>query len=235
MIAARAVIDIVAPERFAAHAAGWLAARLPQRDGGLAVLLTGGATPRPVYEALAAPPLVDQVPWPRIDWYFGDERFVPQDHPDSNFRMARETLFARAPIRPTNIHAIPTEGVTLAEAAERYESELRRLRERRGEGPLFDASLLGIGADGHTASLFPGHPALAETARWVVAVESARGPRISLTRPALDLSRALAFIAAGKEKRAIVARLRAGADDLPVARIAPVGELRFILDREAAP
>ncbi len=235
MTAARAIVDVVASDAFAAHAATWLAAQLRGRDGVLGVLLSGGGTARPVSELLATPPFAGTLPWPRIHWFLGDERFVPHDHADSNYRMMREALFARAPIPSANVHAIPTEGLTPEAAAAFYDHELRRFRETRGGGPLFDASLLGIGTDGHTASLFPGNAALDETARWAVAVESARGTRISLTRPALDLSRALAFLAAGKEKHAILARLFAGADDLPAARISPEGELRFILDRAAAP
>ncbi len=235
MIASRAIVDVVAAEEFASHAARWLAARLQGRDGALSVLLAGGATPRPVYELFAAPPFADTLPWPRIHWFFGDERFVPRDNADSNFRMVREALFARAPVPPANIHAIPTEGLTPAAAADSYDRELRRFGNMRGGGPLFDASLLGIGADGHTASLFPGDAALDETVRWAVAVESARGTRISLTRPALEMSRALAFLAAGKDKHAILARIFTGVTDLPVARISPEGELRFILDRDAAP
>jgi 6-phosphogluconolactonase len=235
MVSTRAIVEVVASDQFASHAAKWLAARLVAHDGLSAVVLAGGATPRPIYEAMTEPPFVTELPWPRIHWFFGDERFVPQAHPDSNFRMARESLFTRAPVPRANIHAMRTEGFTPEAAASSYEKELRRFHDMRSGGPLFDVTLLGIGTDGHTASLFPGGTALEEATRWAVAVESARGVRISLTRPALDMSRSVAFLAAGKEKRAILTRLFAGADDLPAARIAPEGELFFILDREAAP
>ncbi len=234
----RAVIDVAdGPAELARRAAGWIAGQLADRDGILSVALAGGATPRPVYELLAAPPQRDRMPWPRIHWFWGDERFVPKDHRDSNFRMAHEALLSRAPVPPGNIHAMPTEGMAPAAAAAAYDAELRRFHgEMLREGALFDVNLLGIGADGHTASLFPGDAALEENSRWVVAVQGARvEPRITLTFPALRSSGAIAFLAAGSEKRPALSRLFAGASDLPAARLEPIGAIFFFLDRAAAP
>ena len=233
----RAVVDVAeGPAELARRAAAWIAGQLAERDGILAVALSGGATPRPVYEQLAVPPLRDRVPWPRVHWFWGDERFVPKDHRDSNYRMVREALLSRAPVPPANIHPIPTEGIPLDAAAAAYDSELRRFhREMRREGALFDVTLLGIGTDGHTASLFPGDPALQERSRWAAAVRSRPEPRVTLTLPALGSSRALAFLAAGSEKRPALSRLFAGARDLPAALVEPVGGACFFLDRAAAP
>jgi 6-phosphogluconolactonase len=235
---ARAIIDVAdTPAELARHAAEWIVGELAQCDGILAVALSGGATPRPVYELLAAPPLRERMPWPRVHWFWGDERFVPKDHRDSNYRMVREALLSRAPVPPANIHPMPTEGLAPEAAAAEYDAELRRFYgEARRGGVLFDVTLLGIGTDGHTASLFPGDAAVEEKSALVVAVSGARAePRITLTLPALGRSRAVAFLAAGAEKRAVLARIFAGARNLPAARIEPEGALYYFLDRTAAP
>jgi 6-phosphogluconolactonase len=157
-----------------------------------------------------------------VHWFFGDERFVPPDHPESNYRMARAALFAVAPVPAANVHPIPTDG-TPAAVADRYEDELEgfygsaTFDSRR---PLFDVVLLGLGEDGHTASLFPGRPALEERVRWVVDTLSPQAqPRITLTYPALASHRALAFLVSGASKRAILGRIWQG-DDLPATRLA---------------
>jgi 6-phosphogluconolactonase len=174
-----------------------------------------------------------------VHWFWGDERFVPHDHPDSNFGMTHAALLSRAPVPPENVHAVPTEGLTPEQAAGAYGQMLRdfygaaRLDPTR---PLFDVVLLGIGDDGHTASLFPGQPALDETRSWVVAVLDARvEARITLTFPALDSTRDALFLAVGAKKRDLVRRARAGDRALPSARIKPVGTLRWFVDRAAAP
>lgn len=213
------------------RAADWLAHYLSARPGVLSVALSGGTTPQPVYERLAAAPL----PWPRIHWFWGDERFVSPDDPASNYRMVRAALLERAPVPPENVHRIPTAGAP-EDAAAAYDDELRRFaREVRPGKPLFDAVLLGVGGDGHTASLFPGGAALEERARWAVAVAASPVARITLTLPALDNSAAVAFIAAGAEKRAPLARILAGDKSLPAARVETGGEMRCFLDRDAAP
>ena len=162
-------------------------------DRAFAVSLSGGSTPRRLYECLAAPEIASRFPWNRAHWFWGDERFVPHEHPDSNFRMARDAFLSRVPVPRDNIHAVPTEGLSPEQAAAAYETTLKRFYGAdtlAPDRPLFDVTLLGIGEDGHTASLFPGQPALQETRRWAVAVIGAKAEaRITLTYPALDSSR----------------------------------------------
>jgi len=234
----RATVDVADDAAaLARRAAAWIVARLGELDGPLSVALSGGSTPRPIYELLAAPPLRDRMPWPRIHWFWGDERFVPQDDSASNFRMAREAFLRRAPVPPANIHPIPTEGLSPEAAAAAYDAELRRFQAtKRHDIPLFDVTILGLGPDGHTASLIPGDAAVEEQAAWVVAVLGARAEtRITLTLPALSNSGAIAFLAAGADKRAPLTRLFAGDSDLPPARLDPEGGVFFFLDRAAAP
>ncbi len=226
-------------EALAQRAADWLVGLVGGRDDRIAVALSGGSTPRRLYELLAEPPRRDRIPWERIHWFWGDERFVPPNHPDSNYRMVREAMLSRVAIPVGNIHPVPTVGLDPEEAARAYERELQavhggdRLEPTR---PLFDVTLLGLGSDGHTASLFPGTAALEERQCWVVAVVGRRPePRISLTLPALDSSRNVAFLVAGEGKRATLARVLAGDRTLPAARVRPVGRLWFFLDRAAAP
>jgi 6-phosphogluconolactonase len=219
--------------------AEWLSRLAQQSDRAFAVCLSGGSTPRPLYERLAAPEVASRFPWSRAHWFWGDERFVPHDHPDSNFRMARDAFLSRVPVPPDNIHAVPTEGLSPEEAATAYEATLKRFYGADKLAPdraLFDVTLLGIGDDGHTASLFPGQPALQETRRWVVAVIGVKSePRITLTYPVLDSSRDLAFVATGQEKRQVVARAQAGDRAIPAGGIRPVGRLHWFTDRAAMP
>jgi 6-phosphogluconolactonase len=226
-------------EALAQHAADWLCERARAADRAFSICLSGGSTPRRLYELMASAPRKEKMPWGRLHFFFGDERFVPHDHPDSNFRMARAALFDRAPIPPDHIHAVPTEGLSPQEAAASY---ARTLADYYGASaldparPLFDVTLLGLGEDGHTASLIPGNAALAERTRWVAAVIGARKEdRITLTYPALDSSAAVAFLAAGVAKRDILARVRAGDTALPAARIRPVGALHWFVDAAALP
>jgi 6-phosphogluconolactonase len=227
------------PEALALATAAWLCDKARTATGRFAVCCSGGTTPKRLYERLAEPDIAARFPWPRVHWFWGDERFVPHDHPDSNFGMTHAALLSRAPVPPENVHAVPTEGLTPEQAAGAYGQMLRdfygaaRLDPTR---PLFDVVLLGIGDDGHTASLFPGQPALDETRSWVVAVLDARvEARITLTFPALDSTRDALFLAVGAKKRDLVRRARAGDRALPSARIKPVGTLRWFVDRAAAP
>jgi 6-phosphogluconolactonase len=227
-------------EALAQRAAEWLtglALAAPER---FAIALSGGSTPKRLYEILAAPPYIERFPWPRLQLFWGDERCVPHDHPDSNFNMTRTALLARVPLSAENIHPVPTEGLTPEAAAGAYARELRdfygadRLEAAR---PLFDVTLLGLGPNGHIASLFPGSRALDERASWVTAVtDSAKyGPRISLTYPAIESSRHVAFLIAGEAKREIFARLAAGDEALPAAHLQAQGETRWFVDAAAAP
>jgi 6-phosphogluconolactonase len=221
-------------ETLARHAARWLCALAQRSSGRFAVSLSGGSTPRRLYELLAQA----EVPWNRVHWFWGDERFVPPDHADSNYRMAREALLAGAPVPSANIHAIPTEGLSPEEAASAYERTLQRFYGAEAlvrERPLFDVILLGLGEDGHTASLFPGHSVLGEERRWVLPVRGAREEaRITLTYPALQSSRETAFLVTGADKKDALARARAGDRTLPAGRLHPVAGLHWFIDRAAA-
>jgi 6-phosphogluconolactonase len=221
----------------ARHVAEWMTVAALTAEDPFRISLSGGSTPRTLYELLASAEFVARFPWQRVSWYWGDERFVPHDHPESNYRMAREAMLAKAPIPPENIHPVPDDG-TPDDAARRYQ---RTLQEAYGAAildparPLFDITLLGLGADGHTASLLPGEPVLEERRRWVVAVSHGRPEvRVTLTYPAIESSRYVAFLVAGREKAAILRAIRAGGSQVPAARVRPVGELFWFVDRAAA-
>jgi 6-phosphogluconolactonase len=225
------------PPRLAEHVAEWMTAAALEANGPFRVSLSGGSTPKALYALLASEKFRDRFPWRQASWYWGDERFVPYDHPESNYRMTREAMLSKVPVPPENIHPVPTDGRP-DDAAERYE---RTLQEAYGAAtldparPLFDLTLLGLGADGHTASLLPGEPVLEERKRWVAAVSRGR-PEIciTMTYPAIESSRRVAFLVAGKEKAAIFSAIRTGASDVPAARVRPVGELYWFVDRDAA-
>lgn len=225
------------PPALARRVAEWMTAAALAAKGPFRVSLSGGSTPRRLYELLAADDFRQRFPWPRVSWYWGDERFVPHDDPESNFRMAREAMLAKVPVPSENIHPVPVEG-TPDQAALLYQ---RTLQEAYGAPvldsakPLFDITLLGIGPDGHTASLLPGDAVLQEHTRWVAAVAHGRPEvRITMTYPVIESSRRVAFLVTGPEKAAIVAAIRAGGSQVPAARVKPVGELIWFLDRAAA-
>jgi 6-phosphogluconolactonase len=226
-------------EALAQNVAEWLCTLAQASDRDFAVCLSGGSTPRRLYERLATPAIASRFPWRRAHWFWGDERFVPHDDPDSNFRMTHQALLSRVPVPNDNIHAIPTEGLSPEQAAMAYETTLKRFYGAdtlAPDRPLFDVTLLGIGENGHTASLFPGQPALQETRRWAVAAVGAKSePRITLTYPALDSSRDVAFLATGDGKRDVIARAQAGDRTIPAARVRPVGRLHWFTDRAAMP
>lgn len=225
------------PEALSHRVADWLLDVATTKDGAFAIALSGGSTPRRLYQLLAASPYCDKFPWSRTHWFWGDERFVSHDDTLSNYRMVREALLSRAPIPTMNIHPIPTEGTTPDEAASAYERELNffygaaHLDPAR---PLFDVTLLGLGPDGHTASLFPNTAVLVERDRWVAAVVGVKAEaRITLTYPALESSRHAAFLVSGEAKRATLERLRRGDDSLPAARVHPTGTLWIFGDAAA--
>ena len=222
----------------AAHVAGWMTGVLRARPGPVAVALSGGSTPKLLYQVLAAPPFVDRMPWDRVHWFWGDERFVPHDDERSNYRMTTEAMLRQVGAPSGNIHPIPTEGMTAEQAAARYQATLQdyygapALDSAR---PLFDVVLLGLGTNGHTASLFPDMPVLEERGAWAAAVTPAGEPtRITLTYPALESCRYAAFLVAGADKRDVLAQVRAGGVDLPAARYRPTGELHWFADQAAA-
>jgi 6-phosphogluconolactonase len=225
------------PPALAHHVAEWMTAAALAEQGTFRVSLSGGSTPKTLYSLLASDEFRSRFPWQLASWYWGDERFVPYDDPESNYRMTREAMFARAPAPPGNIHPVPTDG-TPEDAALRYE---RILQDSYGAAtldparPLFDLTLLGLGADGHTASLLPGDPVLEERKRWVAVVAHGRPEvRLTMTYPVIESSRRVAFLVAGREKAPVLRAIRSGATDMPAARLRPVGELIWFVDRAAA-
>jgi len=226
------------PATLAESGAKFLCDRAERSRGRFVVNLSGGSTPKRLYEALAVPTLLKRFPWDRTHFVFGDERFVPPDDPDSNAHMATEALFARAPVPPDNIHRVPTVGVTPEKAAEEYQRTLVWLYGGDvlvPDRPLFDVTFLGVGDDGHTASLIPGQPVLHERTRWVAPVAHGRPEvRITMTYPALESSRAVVFLLTGEGKRAILDRLLSGDDTVPAGKLRPHGETLWFADRAAA-
>jgi 6-phosphogluconolactonase len=225
------------PRALARHVAKWMIAAASAAKAPFRVSLSGGSTPKALYELLASDGFRERFPWQRVSWYWGDERFVPHDDPDSNYRMAREAMLDKVPVPPENVHPVPTDGDP-AEAAQRYE---RTLQEAYGAAtfdparPLFDITLLGLGPDGHTASLLPGEPVLEERKRWVAEVAHGRPEiRITMTYPAIESSRQVAFLVAGAEKAPILRAIRAGGSRVPAARVRPHGELIWFADKDAA-
>ncbi|MBP1183224.1 6-phosphogluconolactonase [Methylobacterium sp. PvR107] len=228
------------PEAVAREAAERLIAACGEsRSDRIAICLSGGSTPKVLYGLLAGPDYATRVPWERVHWFFGDDRVVPWDDARSNVRMVREAFGHGASIPPTHLHFIPSDSGAEA-GARAYE---RALLDFYGADsldparPLFDLVLLGLGEDGHTASLFPGKPAVDETARLVAPVPEAGlapfVPRITLTVPALASSRHVLFLVTGAGKRAPLTRLAAGAE-LPAGRVISAGEVAWLLDAAAA-
>jgi 6-phosphogluconolactonase len=223
------------PDALARAAAEILIAQTAVPDP--AICLSGGSTPKRLYQLLCTPAYAGRMPWDRIHWFWGDERFVPSSDPDSNERMAREAMLAHVPVPPDHIHPIPTVGLALEDAAAAYGRALRAFAAARPGRPLFDLALMGLGDDGHTASLFPGKPAIGETHHWAVGVPEAGlapfVPRITLTLPAFAESALILFLAEGAKKAPTLRRVAAG-EDLPSARITTKGTLRWLVDRAAA-
>jgi len=215
------------------HDRAWAAANA---RGRFTLALSGGTTPRALYKQMAAGP---RLPWDRMVFCFGDERTVPPDHPESNSGMARETFTGMAFVDQSSVYRIKGE-LPPAEAAADYEQTLRKLFPGTTTFPSFDLVLLGLGPDGHTASLFPHSPALAERSRWVVDnwVEKLRTHRITLTFPVLNAAAEVLFLVTGDDKAwALRERLRGKSPlaEIPARGIAPTsGRLTFLVDRAAA-
>jgi 6-phosphogluconolactonase len=236
----RQVLAVADPATLAQAAAERLIARIGANSGRVAICLSGGSSPKQLFELLATEAFRSRIPWDRVHWFLGDERFVPADDPRNNMRMARQAFLDKcAPA--ANVHPIATDAADPAEAARRYESELKSFygaNELDSTRPLFDFVMLGVGPDGHTASLFPGYPAVEETRRWVTEVPKANVepfvPRVSLTLPTLASCREMMFEASGAGKRTILARVFAG-EDLPANRAQSQGETVWLLDKAALP
>ncbi len=224
-------------EALAVRAAAWITEVAKATDGPVRVCLSGGSTPKRLYELLATTHQFD-FPWDRVHWYWGDERYVSADDEKSNFRMTQIAMLARAPVKPSQINPVLTESETVEIAAERYQSNLQRHyggQALQTGKPLFDIVLLGLGEDAHTASLFPGSKALGEKTKWVVAVsDGTPPPRITLTFPALNSSRHTAFLVAGEAKRVPLEKVWRGDASAPASHIAPGGQLHLFVDEAAA-
>jgi 6-phosphogluconolactonase len=234
------VIAVSDSAALANAAAERVLARIAANPDRVAICLTGGSSPKQLYRLLATDAFRSQIPWHRVHWFIGDERFVAAEDPLNNMAMARQIFLDRcAPA--ANIHPIPTDAGDPEQAAHRYERELKSFygaSELDSARPLFDVVLMGIGPDGHTASLFPNDPAVEETAPWVVGVPQAPVaplvPRVTLTLPALGSCREMLFEVAGSEKRAILARVLDG-EHLPANRARSSGETIWLVDTAALP
>ena len=225
------MIEIFADaQELARGAAAYLIARSGEavaEKGVFTVALSGGSTPKVLYQLLADEPFRAQVPWTRTHFFWSDERHVPPDHPDSNYRMAREAMLSRVPVPESNIHRVHGENPNADEAAREYEQTLLPL----------DLILLGLGPDGHTASIFPGSEVLNETKRLVAApwVEKFKAHRITMTLPLLNSGAAVLFLVCGAEKAGIVKEVLQGPKKYPAQFVQPThGQLLWMLDRLAA-
>ena len=224
-----------AAQRFVEAAAKALA-----EFGTFRVALSGGATPQSLYARLAAEPFLSRVDWGRVQVFWGDERCVPPDHSDSNYRLAQELLLSRVPVRDENVFRMRGEAADPDLAAAEYAGELQTaFGLKRGERPRFDLILLGMGADGHTASLFPHSPALREVTRLAVAVyvEAVKGYRLTLTLPVLNNAAAVLFLVSGSDKAERLRMVLRGkpSHSAPASLVRPErGTLHWIVDRAAA-
>lgn len=233
-----ATADALANEagaQFCVAAAGAVAAR-----GRFCVVLSGGRTPVVLYRVLREAPWAGVVPWDQTHFFFSDERCVPPQDPASNYGLAQRELFARVPVTPGQVHRAPVEAGDANAVAGAWEQSLRAFFDEDAAYPVFDLALLGVGPDGHTASLFPGDAALDAGARWVMPVAARGTPRlarVTLTLPVLAASRAALFLAAGTDKRDVVDAIEADADAAraryPAARVTPNGGALWLYSESA--
>ena len=225
-----------AAEHILHHARQAIAAR-----DSFTLALAGGSTPKSLYAMLAAPPFRSQLDWKKIRFFWGDERHVPPDHEDSNYRMAHEALLSRVPISTAQVHRVPSELPDVQTVADQYEAALREQFEgSEPDVPRFDLILLGMGPDGHTASLFPGTRAVHETSRLVAApwVDKLQAFRITFTPVLLNHARQVTFLICGRAKAETLHSVLEGPyqpDALPAQIIRPrAGTLTWFVDQEAA-
>lgn len=228
----RAALFQAAADEFVRQANAAIASK-----GRFTVALAGGSTPKGLYSLLATKAAL---PWDKIYFFFGDERHVPPDNPESNYRMAREALLSKVPIPAQNIFRVPAENPDAAQAAQTYEATLRQFFPPAEAFPRFDLILLGMGPDGHTASLFPGSKALQEKSRWVVSnwVEKFKTDRITLTLPVLNNAAVVMFLAAGEDKTETLKEVLQGTkpgEQFPSKLVRPTnGQLIWLVDQAAA-
>ncbi|WP_177243592.1 6-phosphogluconolactonase [Bradyrhizobium sp. Gha] len=234
------LIVVADAEALAQAAAERVMARIAANPGRIAICLTGGSSPKKLYQLLGSDAWRGRIPWDRVHWFIGDERFVAESDPLNNMAVARATFLDRS--APSgHIHPMPTAVESPDAGAEEYARELKAFYgadQLDPSRPLFDLVLMGAGPDGHTASLFPGYPAVEETARWVVGVPKANVapfvPRVSLTLPALAACREMLFEIAGRDKQAILTRMLNG-ENLPAVRARSNGETVWLVDQAALP
>jgi 6-phosphogluconolactonase len=204
-----------------------------QEQGQCTIALAGGGTPKPLYEAIAT----QNLPWEKIHVFWGDERYVPADHPDSNQGMARHAWLDKVDIPSANIHPMPSDSANPAADAQKHEDELREFfKVAVGEFPRFDVILLGIGDDAHTASLFPHTDALQIQDNLVTVGNKDGQPRITFTAPLINHAHCVMFLVAGASKRPALAQIFASDADpmtYPARLIKPLGELWWLLDESA--
>jgi 6-phosphogluconolactonase len=232
--------DIDETVRIAAGQFVALARKLDASGNSFHAALSGGNTPRRLFQSLAAEPFASLVPWSAVQVFWGDERNVPPGDPESNYSMAQQTLLAHVPVPAAHIHRIPTGDGTAIEAADHYQRTLREKLPLTDGLPRLDYNLLGLGTNGHTASLFPHRPTLNESQRLVVAdhIEEVGGWRVTLTAPVLNNAAQVTFLVTGAEKASVVRQVLEGPRDpaaLPAQLIAAAnGCLTWILDSAAA-
>lgn len=210
--------------------------------GRFSIALAGGSTPRRLYERLAEPPYRDQIDWSRMDFFWSDERAVPPDSEHSNYFLAYEAWLWKVPVAAHRVYRMPGEADDVENAAARYQQQIATVLGHPASGPppQFDLILLGLGEDGHTASLFPHSDVLAEPVRWVAVSQSPRPPaiRLTMTYPILNAARNVMFLVTGKGKADIMAQVLEGPHDpqrLPAQAVRPSGgELSWFVDRAAA-
>ena len=224
------MIEIYADaNELASAAAEYFVAQCPET-----VALSGGSTPKLMFQVLAEQ-FRDEVAWSNIHFFWSDERHVPPDNPESNYRMANEALLSHVPVSANNIHRISSENPDAAQAAAEYEQTLVEVTKQTL--PRLDLIFLGVGTDGHTASIFPGSNVLQETKRLVAApyVEKFKSYRITMTLPLLNNGASVVFLVSGAEKAEIVREVLEGENDYPAQAVKPTrGELIWMLDKEAA-
>jgi 6-phosphogluconolactonase len=230
-------VEIFATARELARAAAELfvakSSEAVAERGFFTVALSGGSTPKLLFQLLADPnePFREQVPWANIHFFWSDERHVPPDHPESNYRMAHEAMLPHVPVSTENVHRVLSENPDAAGAAKAYEETILKFV----PGKRLDLILLGLGTDGHTASIFPGSEVVHETDRLVVApwVEKQNAYRITMTLPLINNAATVVFLVSGAEKTEIVREVLKGAK-YPAQEVEPInGELIWMLDREA--
>jgi 6-phosphogluconolactonase len=247
--AAKPTVEVYPDAETLANAAAALVSRSARASvderGAFTLVLSGGSTPRRTYELLADT-FSRFVPWDRTHVFFSDERVVPASDPRNNYAMARDALLSRVPIPPSHVHPMPTEGAVPSELAARYESGLRShfaSASRHRAEPICDLAVMGVGADGHTASLFPGAAELSEPERWVLAARAPEGTvvrdRLTLTLPVLNRTRRVVFLVNGAEKSDALARvLRPESGDVeappPAALVHGLHSTEWLIDSEVA-